>query len=94
MVGRGKIEMSNTKPWRSKPRTSKPNARQKRNGLYLDAHPLCHRCKQRPAKEAHHALPYGHPHRYDWRHMEALCVQCHLTAHQRVRIVGTFKTGR
>lgn len=74
--------MSNTKAWRAKKRTSKPNSRQKRNGLFLDAHHDCQRCGVRPAEEAHHELPKGHPHRYDWSNMQALCIPCHVAIHQ------------
>lgn len=74
--------MSNTRPWRAKLRTSKPNSRQKRNGLFLDAHPTCQVCQARPAVEAHHELPKGHPDRNDWQFMKALCVPCHVTEHQ------------
>lgn len=79
--------MSNTRAWRSKKRTSKPNSRQKRNGLFLDAHPRCQRCRLHPAQEAHHELPLGHPARYDWRFMKALCVPCHIDVHQHAGIV-------
>lgn len=77
--------MSNPRLWRTKKRTTKPNSRQKRNGLFLDAHPLC-RCGC-PAKEAHHELPHGHPDRYDWRNMQALCRLCHVHAHQALVVV-------
>ena len=73
--------MSNTKAWRAKPRTPTPNSRQKRNGLFLDAHPVCARCGSR-AQEAHHTLPQGHPMRYLWQFMIALCVRCHIVTHQ------------
>lgn len=73
--------MSNTRAWRAKPRTPKPNSRQKRNGLLLDARPICQRCTQRPSQEAHHALPKGHPQRNDGDHMEALCQSCHAAVH-------------
>nr|WP_295671318.1 hypothetical protein [Sphingomonas sp.] len=63
--------MSNPRLWRAKPRTSKPNARQKRNGLFLDAHPKCQACIKRDAREAHHERPKGHPARYDWQWMKA-----------------------
>ena len=79
--------MSNPKAWRAKKRTTKPNSRQKRNGLFLDAHRLCQRCDQRPAEEAHHMLLKGHPDRYDWQFLEALCVPCHIAVHQQMRIV-------
>ena len=79
--------MSNTRSWRAKPRTPKPNSRQKRNGLFLDAHPQCQRCGKRTAKEAHHDLPKGHPDRYIWRFMRALCRKCHVHVHQRVTVV-------
>jgi len=78
--------MSNTRAWRAKPRTSKPNSRQKRNGLYLDAHPICHQCQERPADEAHHRLPKGHPFRNQWQYMEALCTSCHVDEHQHPRV--------
>ena len=81
--------MSNPVKWRRKSRTTKPNARQKRNGLYLDEHPWCQRCGKRPAVEAHHELPVGHPSRYDWRFMKALCVPCHVTLHRNLKIVLT-----
>lgn len=74
--------MSNTRAWRAKKRTSKPNSRQKRNGLFLDAHPTCQRCGQQLAKEAHHTLPVGHPDREDWQYLKALCVPCHVAEHK------------
>lgn len=74
--------MSNTKAWRAKPRTSKPNSRQKRNGLFLDAHPTCQGCGLKPSKEAHHDLPHGHPLRNHWPNMRALCVDCHTAVHK------------
>ena len=74
--------MSNTVEWRAKRRTSKPNSRQKRNGLFLDAHPICQRCGKRPSKEAHHDLPKGHPDRHLWRFMRALCIRCHVEVHR------------
>jgi hypothetical protein len=82
MVGERKKGMSNTKAWRAKDRTSKPNSRQKRNGLYLDANPTCQICFKRQSKEAHHDLPKGHPDRNLWRYMRALCRRCHLVVHQ------------
>lgn len=75
--------MSNTRAWRAKPRTTKPNSRQKRNGLFLDSHPDCERCQKRSAKEAHHDLPKGHPKRNLWRYMRALCTRCHVEVHNR-----------
>ena len=63
-----------------------PIARQKRKGLYLDDHPTCHRCGKRPAVEAHHDLPPGHPDRNLWRFMRALCRRCHVAVHQRVTV--------
>lgn len=87
--------MSNTRKWRAKPRTPWPNSRQKRNGLFLDAHPTCQRCGNRRAREAHHELPQGHPDRYDWRFMKALCVQCHIAVHQTGgTIVVVINAGR
>lgn len=79
--------MSNTKMWRVKDRTTKPNARQKRNGLFLDAHPFCSRCHWRLAKEAHHRLPRSNENRYDWRYMEALCRRCHVNEHQQAPLI-------
>ncbi len=75
--------MSNTLPWRQKDRTAAPNARQKRNGLFLDNHPICQKCTQRAAVEAHHDLPQGHPDRNLWRYMRALCEPCHVKIHRR-----------
>lgn len=76
--------MSNPVDWRAKRRTTKPNSRQKRNGLFLDKHDTC-RCGA-PAKEAHHDLPHGHPDRYEWQNMRALCRPCHVHIHQHVTI--------
>jgi len=73
--------MSNTKAWRAKPRTAWPNSRQKRNGLFLDAHPRCAHCGC-PSEEAHHRLPKGHPMRNLWRFMMALCIECHIVIHR------------
>lgn len=73
--------MSNTKAWRAKKRTAWPNSRQKRNGLFLDAHPKCARCGAN-ADEAHHTLPHGHSMRHLWTFMVALCIGCHVLAHQ------------
>lgn len=81
--------MSNPRKWRAKTRTTKPNSRQKRNGLFLDVHPICQRCKRRHAKEAHHDLPAGNPNRYDWQNMKALCQPCHVHIHQHVIVVFT-----
>jgi hypothetical protein len=83
--------MSNPRAWRGKGRTTTPNSRQKRNKLFIDAHPDCQRCNQGPAREAHHELPSGHPHRYDWRFMKALCVPCHVTVHQQLKIILTVR---
>lgn len=83
--------MSNTRAWRAKQRTSKPNARQKRNGLFLDANPKCQQCGQRRSQEAHHDLRKGHPQRYDWKFMKALCVPCHITVHQRLKPIFTVR---
>jgi 5-methylcytosine-specific restriction endonuclease McrA len=79
--------MSNTVDWRAKARTPVPNSRQKRNGLFLDAHPTCQACGQSQSREAHHDLPKGNPNRYDWQHMKALCQRCHITVHQTGAIV-------
>lgn len=79
--------MSNPKAWRAKKRTTKPNARQKRNGLFLDAHPVCQCCGRKAAEEAHHDLPKGHPRRYEWRFMQALCIPCHTMVHQQMRVL-------
>lgn len=75
-------EMSNPRAWRAKPRTSKPNSRQKRNGLFLDQRPICQICNNRTAVHAHHDLPHGHPDRYDHRYMRALCEPCHVRVHR------------
>lgn len=83
--------MSNTRAWRSKKRTALPNSRQKRNGLFLDAHPDCQQCHHRRSSEAHHDLPKGHPNRHDWKHMKALCVPCHVALHQHQRLVFTVR---
>jgi hypothetical protein len=82
--------MSNPRLWRAKPRTSKPNARQKRNGLFLDAHPTCQCCCAAPSKEAHHNLPEGNIARYEWKNMRALCEPCHVALHKRWRIRGSL----
>lgn len=55
--------MSNPRMWRTKPRTPWPNARQKRNGLFLDQHPVCQQCGAQPSEHAHHRLPRTHPDR-------------------------------
>jgi hypothetical protein len=73
--------MSNTRAWRAKQRTTTPNSRQKRNGLFLDAHPICQGCAAAASREAHHDLPKGHPDRNRWRYMRALCTACHLFVH-------------
>lgn len=86
--------MSNPRAWRGKGRTTTPNSRQKRNRLFIDAHPDCQRCNSRPAGEAHHELPPGHPQRYDWKHMKALCVPCHITIHQQMRIIFSVRQRR
>lgn len=75
--------MSNPRLWRAKPRTDKPNSRQKRNGLFLDAHPTCQRCRKELSAEAHHELPKGNPFRYLWRYMKALCRSCHIAVHAK-----------
>ena len=79
--------MSNPRKWRAKPRTTKPNARQKRNGLFLDQHPICQACRSAPSAEAHHALPPGSPGRYEWESMMALCQTCHVHVHQSASVV-------
>jgi hypothetical protein len=86
--------MSNTRAWRAKQRTAWPNSRQKRNGLFLDAHPICQGCGIRPSKEAHHDLPHGHPDRTKWRYMRALCIPCHSAIHfPAARYVRTKRPG-
>jgi hypothetical protein len=55
--------------------------------LFLDAHPVCQCCASRPAVEAHHRLPKGHPFRYQWEYMEALCTRCHVATHKQVRMI-------
>lgn len=86
--------MSNPRAWRAKPRTSKPNSRQKRNGLFLDAHICCQKCNNRLAKEAHHELPHGHPDRFDWQFMKALCLICHVKAHRPAKVTVTVSVMR
>lgn len=81
--------MSNPVKWRGRGRTTTPNARQKRNKLFIDAHPKCQRCGQADAQEAHHDKPHGHPDRYDWRFMKALCIPCHVTLHQGMKTALT-----
>lgn len=76
--------MSNPRLWRAKTRTSKPNSRQKRNGLFLDAHPTCQRCGACPSEEAHHVLARRSPRRYAWKNMMALCRSCHIHIHRPV----------
>lgn len=78
--------MSNTVAWRAKPRTSKPNSRQKRNGLFLDAHPVCQQCWSALAIQAHHKLPKGHPGRNLWLAMQATCEACHVRHHRPLKI--------
>lgn len=80
--------MSNTKAWRAKQRTAKPNSRQKRNGLFLDSRPICQRCTRSPSEHAHHDLPKGHPQRFDHRFMRALCEGCHVAIHRPAMRVG------
>jgi hypothetical protein len=81
--------MSNPRNWRGRGRTETPNSRQKRNKLYLDSHPTCHRCGQRPSAEAHHDLPHRHPARYEWRFMRALCIPCHTLIHKSLKAIVT-----
>jgi len=76
--------MSNPRKWRAKQRTTTPNSRQKRNGLFLDERPICQRCCQRASEHAHHDLPKGHPRRFDHQFMRALCEPCHIAIHQQV----------
>jgi len=93
MVGDGENGMSNPRAWRGRGRTETPNARQKRNKLFIGEHPTCQQCQRRPAEEAHHALPPGHPSRYDWQFMKALCVPCHITVHRPLKIALTDREG-
>jgi hypothetical protein len=74
--------MSNPRAWRAKARTSKPNSRQKRNGLFLDERPICQGCNVQPSDHAHHDLPKGHPDRHDPRYMRALCEPCNVRVHR------------
>lgn len=86
--------MSNPRAWRGKGRTTKPNARQKRNKLHLDAHPVCEGCGVRPSQESHHELEPGQPSRYDWQNMKALCIPCHVALHQhRLRVYKSVRGG-
>jgi len=59
-------------------------------GLFQDAHPKCQRCNNRRSKEAHHELHKGHPARYDWPFMRALCTPCHIEVHQQMRVLVTI----
>ena len=77
--------MSNTVAWRAKPRTSKPNSRQKRNGLFLDGHPVCQQCWNAHAKQAHHVLGHGFAARNHPLAMRALCEPCHVRHHRPVQ---------
>jgi hypothetical protein len=88
-----KKEMSNPRKWRGKGRTPVPNSRQKRNKLFIDAHPRCQRCNRRDAEEAHHELPKGHPQRHDWRFMKALCTGCHVQVHRQLTITLVISSG-
>ena len=78
--------MSNPVAWRAKPRTSKPNSRQKRNGLFLDAHPVCQSCWSAHAKQAHHVLDQTFKCRNHPLVMRALCEPCHVRHHRRLMI--------
>jgi hypothetical protein len=80
-------KVSNPRDWRAKPRTTKPNSRQKRNGLFLDMQATC-RCGA-AAQEAYHDLPHSHPDRYEWQDMRALCRPCqiHIRQHETITIV-------
>lgn len=82
--------MSNPRAWRAKPRTATPNSRQKRNGLFLDAHPVCQRCHAARSVHAHHVLPQGFPGRNHWLAMRALCEPCHIAVHAEIQIVFAF----
>jgi hypothetical protein len=82
--------MSNPRAWRKKRRTATPNSRQKRNGLYLDANPVCHGCWSARSKQAHHALWRGHPDRNLWLAMKAFCEKCHVRHHKPVRVIFEF----
>ncbi|WP_368855602.1 hypothetical protein [Sphingomonas glacialis] len=34
-------------------------------------------------------MPHGHPDRYDWAFMQALCVRCHIDVHRQGPIILT-----
>jgi hypothetical protein len=93
MMAWRKNEVSNPRKWRAKSRTATPNARQKRNGLFLDDRPTCERCKVNPSEHAHHDLPRKHPRRYDHQFMRALCEACHVAVHQAV-IITVISQGK
>lgn len=86
--------MSNPQAWRGKGRTPKPNARQKRNGLFLDANPTCQACWSVKSEEAHHELPLGDPRRYRHEHMKALCRPCHVELHRCIRVQRAWLAGQ
>ena len=86
--------MSNPKKWRAKQRTTTPNSRQKRNGLFLDARPTCEACWIRPAAHAHNDLQKGHPLRFDHQFMRVLCEGCHVTLHQAIAVVVRIRLGK
>jgi len=65
--------------------------------VWAFAPPAAHAQEQgrgkRPAQEAHHELPHGHSDRFDWRHMKALCLICHVQVHQGVKGDGDRQSG-
>jgi 5-methylcytosine-specific restriction endonuclease McrA len=83
--------MSNTRQWRAKRRTSKPSSRQKRYGLFLDAHPVCQECWSAPSKHAHHMLDRTFNGRNHWSALRALCEPCHTRWHRPINVTVTYQ---
>jgi hypothetical protein len=78
--------MSNPVKWRGKGRTTTPNSRQKRNKLYLDAHPVCTECRAAPSEHAHHMLDATFPCRTSWLAMRPMCEPCHVRWHKPISV--------
>lgn len=85
--------MSNPQAWRAKPRTATPNARQKRNGLFIDKRPICEGCRASRSKHAHHMLDKGFACRTSWYAMRAYCEPCHVQWHRPATIVFVTTSG-
>lgn len=64
---------------------------------YLQANPLCERCKAegyiRAAVDVHHRQPISQSHTdaemerlcYSWTNLQALCIPCHIKTHKEMR---------